>query len=365
MIYEKKYLQFNDFVFGLYDIVSGDDEPIQYKGSSTAYTYTHGSYRPLKNSYLYVSEKQVNMTITLNTKKLPCDQRLHYVKFFEQEIGRPGRLWAIKNNELIWAFAVANNVRPVKNNRQWQVVYDIEFIIPGGVWHKADKMKTFLLSYDPCTFMDDCKGFKDINPCEKLGLSDDKGCCDICAEKTAKEARKDECACCCDELVCNTDALCFHTNELQDFYRCDVPYQIVYSCQKGEEYFGDPYLGEKMCKAESCEGIIAGRLYSDTDIPTEDIEIIIVGHTKNVEIEINDNANIIKGEYDGLRITSSGDVYAKTECCETLLDPSVWSVPYGMNYGWTINPRDNRIIIRTNECCEMVCVFISHDAITT
>ena len=364
MIYEKKYIQFNDFVFGLYDIVNGDDEPIQYKGSSTAYSYTHGSYRPLKNSYLYVSEKQVNMTITLNTKKLPCEQRLHYVKFFEQELGRPGRLWAIKNNELIWAFAAVNNIRPVKNHKQWQVVYDIEFVIPDGIWHKADKLKTFLMPYDPCLFMDDCKGFKDIDPCEKFKVMNED-CCLSCIEKTSQKAKKEDCSCCCDERVCNTDALCFHTDELQKFYGCDVPYRMVYDCAKGEEFFGDPYLGQKLCKARSCDGIIAGRLYSETDIPTEGVDIIITGRVKDVEIEINDNVNVIKGEYDGLRVTPSGDVYTKTECCETLLDPSVWSVPKGMNYGWTVNPRNNRIIIRTNTCCDRNCVYISDDAITT
>lgn len=369
MIYEKKYIQFNDFVFGTYDLVSGDDEPIQYKGSSTAYSYTHGSYRPMKNSYLYVSEKQVNMTITLNTEKLPCEQRTDYVRYFEQELGKLGRLWAIKNNELIWAFAVANNVRPVKNHRKYKVTYDIEFLIPGGVWHKADKLKTFLVPYNACTFMD-CKGFEKHDDCPSVKGSGD--CCSDCIDKKMREGQRERCDCCEEGMLLENMALCYHKNELQEFYGCEPPYQVVYDCEQAELFSKEKAFGTKLCVDSACDdSIISGRFYSETDIPTEEMTITIIGDMKNPWVTINGNTNVINGEYGGrLIIHGNGDVYyQKDECCEPqILPPSVWSIPGNMDYGWTIHPRMNSITVHLNKCCAkngLACVYIDHDAITT
>ena len=185
MFYEKRYLQFNNLVFDGYDMISDYDEPIQYKGSSTPYSYGHGSYRPRKAEYFFVSERQVNITITLKLKKVPCEYREFYVRFAEQELSRSGRLWAIKNNEILWAYADVNNVRPINSMKQNEVEWDIEFVIPSGVWYKADKLKTFVLPYDVCLFME-CKGYQKINPCEfDYGGGD---CCQGCIDKKATES---------------------------------------------------------------------------------------------------------------------------------------------------------------------------------
>ena len=133
MNYEKRYLQFNDLVFDGYDMISEYNETRSFKGSSVAYSYTHGSYEPLKQSYLLVSEGVVNMSITLKLKKVQCDQRSHYIKFAEQELTKPGKLWAIKNGEVIWTYAVVRSMNPIINHKQNEVEYDLEFRIPSGV----------------------------------------------------------------------------------------------------------------------------------------------------------------------------------------------------------------------------------------
>ena len=79
----------------------------------------------------------------------------------------------------------------------------------------------------------------------------------------------------------------------------------------------------------------------------------------------NGNTNIIKGEYEQLRIDADGSVYSESECCEKLLSPSIWQVPKGMNYGWTIYPQENSVIVDMGACCGRACVYIRHDAITT
>lgn len=373
MYYFKRYLQFNDLVFDGYDMISNYDEPLQYKGSSTAYSYGHGSYALFKSDVLYVSERQVNMTITLKLRKIPCEYREFYIQFAEQELGKPGRLWAIKNNEIIWAFARVNNMRPVNNGRQNEVEWDIEFIIPGGVWHKADKEKTFLLPYDPCSLMD-CKGFYDYNPCATQTGGGD--CCEACEDNHIMWGQIDGCGCCCDNDLKADMALCYHQKELQKFYSCDTPYQLVYSCEAAEKFSTEPALGQRLCVDDICDqSIIAGRIYSETDIPTENVTITLVGDSVNPRININGNVNVIEGEYSGkLTILPSGDIYYQpcgTEDCycePELLEPSVWVIPEGNTYGWTIKPQLNSVIVELNICCSqcgMACIYIDHTAITT
>lgn len=367
MYYEKRYLQFNDLVFDGYDMISDYDEPIQYKGSSTAYSYTHGSYRAFKSDCLYVSERQVSMTITLKLKKIPCEYRRFYALFAEQELAKPGRLWAIKNGEILWAFAAVTNRHPVNSGKSDEIVWDVEFTIPGGVWHKANKMRTFVLPYDVCSLMD-CKGFKDYDPCPSIDL----GCCESCIEETLRKNQKERCDCCCEHDFTIDQMLCYHINELQAFYGCDVPFQLVYDCEAAERLLGDKAWGEKLCVKDICESsVVSGRFYSETDIPTEDVTIIITGNMQNPWITINGNTNIIEGEFSGkLIITPSGDVYyQQNECCDPeLLDPNAWVIPSGMDYGWTIYPQMNSITVYLNECCStngLACVYVDATAITT
>lgn len=368
MYFDKRYLQFNDLVFDGYDMISDYDEPLQYKGSSTPISYGHGSYRAFKSDFLYVSERQVNMTITLKLKKIPCEYRNFYVQFAEQELGRPGKLWAIKNNEILWANAAVNNIRPVHNGKQYEVVYDVEFVIPGGVWHKADKHKTFLLPYDVCSLMD-CKGYEASNECD---------CCPNCDDNNMYKAMRDRCGCCCDDDLTRDMALCYHLDELQAFYGCDTPYQLVYNCTMAEVFNTEKAFGQRLCVGDICnDSVISGQIYSHTDIPTDDVTVTLVGEMMNPHIKINGNTNIVMGEYSGkLTITPSGDMYYQTdECCEAeLLSPLLEDgsprlvIPSGEEYGWMIYPRLNSVVVHTNKCCSQHganCVYIDASAITT
>ena len=368
MYFEKRYLQFNDLVFDGYDMISSSDERVSYKGNSTPYSFTHGSYRPLKSEYAFVSEGSVSMTLTFHLKKLPCNEREFYVKFADQELGRAGRLWAIKNNEIIWAWAVIVNKHEIINHTAWKLEYDVEFALPEGIWHKADKQKTFVLPYNVCTFME-CKGYEQYNPCSSSDLDGD--CCETCQDNKWKQELRERCFCCCvDELSCDM-ALCYHTKERQQFYGCETPFQLVYNCAYAESCNKNPFFGQKLCVKDVCDGhIIAGRIYSDTDLPTENVTVTIQGKMKNPSVTINGNTNVIKGNYDGvLTITPSGDVYyAKDECCDgKLLSPNVWSIPKGTDYGWTVYPKTNSVIIDTHVCCEndgLACAYIYTDEIT-
>ena len=361
MIYRRRYLQFNDLVLDSYDMLGESPQNVEFKGETEEYGFGHGSYDPYKRDYLFAREQEVSLSITLDMLKLLCEYREFYKQFAVREITKPGKLWAIVNNELMWAYARATGYSESDAGKDKYRI-ELDLLLPEGIWHKADKLKTFLIPYDPCDFMD-CLGFKKDNPCEFIPLDGD--CCRACQDKKANVETED-CCCCCDSLTKDM-ALCFH-DDLQDFYKeCTPSYQIVYSCRKGNEFFGDKYLGTKICTKDTCNNIIAGRFYSTTEIPTTGMEIVIDGATHDPQITINGNKNIIKGDYERLFIKSNGDVYSETKnkCCKKLLDPSVWVIPTeGDEYGWTIRQGENRLVIDRGSCCGNACAYIQMDNLT-
>lgn len=361
MIYKRRYLQFNDLVLDSYDMLDESPHNAEFKSESQEYGFGHGSYAPLKRNYMFVREQEVSLSITLAMKKLPCEYRQFYKQFAVREATKPGKLWAIVNNEIMWAYAQPTSYSESEDVKKDHYRIELDLLLPDGVWHKADKLKTFLVPYDVCTFME-CLGYKEVNPCEYI--TDD--CCDDCKRKTADTVIDEDCCCCCEELTKDM-ALCMH-KDLQTLYNeCTPSYQFVYDCRKGQEFFGDKYLGEKLCAKNSCENVISGHFYSSTEIPTTGMTIVIDGSVHNPQISINGNKNIIKGDYDRLFIHSNGDVYSETKnkCCRTLLDPSVWVVPtLNDEYGWTIHQGENRLVIDRGSCCGMACAYIQMDNLT-
>ena len=356
MIYERRYIQFNDLVFDGVDMISDWDGDLSFKGSSTEYSYGHGSYRPFKRNYLFVQERTVSMTITLNLEKIPCDERKFYVRFVDEQLAKPGKLWSIKNDTLMWAVAAVESISENYSRRNERLVYDVNFVIPGGIWYKADKNKTFLVPWDVCTFMD-CLGYKENYDCN---------CCDSCTDGLINDS---DCSCCCDDNITEDMALCKNLDALQSWYGCDVHYRIVYDCERADRWKHDKYLGQRLCVDDICDSaVIAGQIYSDTEIPTEDVTVILHGKMVNPWININGNTNIIEGEYDGtLIIKPNGDVYYTEDdkCCDgELLDPSVWTIPEGNKWGWEIVPGNNSVIIHLNACCQGdSCVWLQYDSI--
>lgn len=359
MIYKRRYLQYNEFVIDSYDMLAESPHNAEFKSESQEYGFGHGSYAPLKRNYMFVREQEVSLSITLDMRKLPCEFRQFYQQFAVRELTKPGKLWAIVNGGIVWAYAQPTAYSENDDVKPDRYRIELDLLLPEGIWHKADKLKTFLIPYDVCTFMD-CLGYKENNPCEYM-----YDCCDGCIDKNMKPDDED-CCCCCEELV-KEMALCFHKDLQMLYNECMPSYRFVYDCRKANEFFGDKFLGEKICTKDSCDGIIAGRFYSETEIPTTSYEIVIDGAVHNPQISINGNKNIIKGDYDRLFISSNGDVYSETKnaCCKKLLDPSVWVVPTTDDeYGWTIHQGENRLVIDRGSCCGRACAYIQMDNLT-
>lgn len=348
MIYKRRYVQYNDFVFDGYDMIRDDsDTSVSFKSASSEYPYRHGEYVAFKKNYMFAKAQSVSMTLILHMKKLPCNMRPYYRDFAISELTKPGKLWAVQNNELIWAYAYLSGYSESGNAARDTIEIDADFVVYEGVWHKADKAKTFLKPYDVCSFME-CLGYREMpDPC--------KNCCTDCATEHIED-------CCC-ECVEKDMALCYF-KDLQFFYkRCSGGYQIEYNCEKGQEFFGDKYLGTKMCTDDVCDSSIAGLLYSNTDIPTDGVTVILTGVLKDPQITINDNTNLIRGDYEGtLVVEPSGDVHYITDCCDTLLDPSLLEIPSGNTFGWEVHSGNNRFIVHS--CCGLRCAYVQVDALT-
>lgn len=358
MIYKKKYVQFNEIVFDEVGLVDADDSSASFKEFTSEYTFKPGEYAPQKVRGGLLRAGHVSMTITLNMKPLPCEHRPYYHRFARKQLTTQGKLWAVQGDRLIWAYAYVTSYRESDNSRKDTLEVDISFSLPEGVWHKADKLKTFLVPHNVCDFMD-CEEFETIDPCR---MSPDD-CC-ICG---ATEPDIPVCDCCeCDKLG-EENALCYF-KDLSDFYDCDVPWKIVYSCEAANRFFGDVFgkvnLGQKFCN--NCGKPIAGRFYADTDLPTSNVTIRLFGAMHNPYIEINGNGNIIHGDFEGhLDIHSNGEVYAYKEGCGPCdpLPVSAWEIPQGMDYGWTVEQGYNRILIDGGACCPL-CAWITADELT-
>lgn len=363
MTYRKHYVQFENLVFDEIGMVSEDTTTTRFKRFSSDFSFLHGSYSPHKRSYSLLAAGSVSMTIKLKMKKLPCDVRPFYPMFAKAELIKPvGRLWAVQNNALMWAWAEPSSYRESVDNLTDALEFDINFELPEGVWHKADKLRTFLVPYDPCMFLD-CYDFQELNPCEDVLHGD---CCNCSAKKPVEL-----CDCCdgngCD-VVGEENALCYFT-DLSDLADCDpVGYKIVVDCEAAERFFSDPlkkvYLGQKFCS--ECGSLITGRLYSDTDIPTSNIKITLRGKMHNPYIEINGNGNIIEGDYEGaLEINPDGSVYNYKEDCGPCdpLPATRWVIPNGMHYGWEVHQGYNKLLIDPGACCT-VCAYVEIGALT-
>lgn len=368
MIYGRRFLQFNDLVFDSYDMIDYRDTQVDMTTKIVRHnlSFTHGIYSPNKSGSMLFEPITVSITLYLSLAKLPCDYRELYRQYAISELVKPGKLWAVNNNQLMWAYAKLSNIAEINSGRKHTLEFNLSFLLPEGVWHKANAQKTFLREYDPCNFMD-CTKLKKYDPCFEEKKKEDFNCCTDCVGEK-KEVTKFNCNCGECDIVTKDMSLCFNKDLLQKvFDPCnDYGFQIVYDCKKGQEYFGNKFLGQKFCQKDTCSGVIAGIMYADTDIPTRDFTLTLHGHFKNPAITINDNTNVIEGDWEDnkgvLTIKNGTAYYRKDDCCpDEPVPASSWIAPQGQMYGWELTAGDNRLIIHTNSCCGIACAYMQVD----
>ena len=360
----RRYVQFAELVFDVVEMVESDTYTSKTKNWDKEYTYKHGSYYPKKRKESLWKMGHVSMTLILDPSKLPCEDRPYYVRFAKSQLDGMSRLWAVQGSELLWAWADVDTIREYHSERWNRVSFDVSFNLPEGVWHKADKQRTFMIPYDVCDYMD-CFDIPDVQPGNMTADSD--WCCDECRANAEEQTF---CDCCGDAVGCDVVtkdmAYCYHVDDLRDMGGCDAwAWRMKYDCAAAEKFFGDfmsdKRMGQKFCS--TCGKIAAGWLLSDTDIPTEEVKITLHGTMHNPYIEINGNGNWIRGDFDGvLVLTANGEMYtyadADADCpaCDPL-PIDTWVIPQGMTWGWKIQPGRNRVVVDFGDCCAG-CAYI-------
>ncbi|MHC5215192.1 hypothetical protein ACYSNR_00885 [Enterococcus sp. LJL128] len=354
----RKYIQFNDLVIDNYDMLKSADLSGGFKSATIDYSFGHGSYAPFKSKQQFSKEQSLSLTLNLDTRKLSCDQVKYYKDYVFMNLMSAGKLWAIEGEQLLWTNAFIKDFSESYSIDKYTVSLDVDLILYEGIWHKADSRKVFLQPYSACDFAD-CLDFREVDECID--------CCVACSLPAQKSCPR--CICECDFLNAE-NSLCELKKEIaSDFYKqCGDTYRIIYNCEAGSKIWGDEkMLGEKLCKSSVDDGTIAGQFYSNTNTDSENVTITIDGKVKDPIITINGNSMQILGEYEGLlTITSSGDIFYQEKCC-----PEVFSIDVNnlkildcSTFGFVIHQGMNSIIVNTNDCCGMVCVYVKVDSIT-
>lgn len=349
----KTYVQFNDLVIDSADELSSASLKQDTKTETQEYSYGHGSYVAFHKPQLFLSEGDLSLTLNLNYMRFHHEDRRFIRDYINLNLLKPGRLWAIQDNKLIWAWAYVTGFNEDYKKYQGFLSIDVDFKLWEGVWHIADTKKTFLVPYSVCNILD-CEDFRDPQECIS--------CCESCPPD--QTSCGNSCLCDCGDIVKETSLCVMGINTLENFMNCGESYKIVYDCAKGEQIFGDDLIKNKVCKKDYCTESIAGRFYSGTILDTDKVTLILDGKFQDPEIDINGNKILIKGEYDGiLTLDSSCNIYFTSDGCCSSEEVDLDNLVIENEFGFTVHHGMNRIIV-TGACCKMACVYIDVDELT-
>lgn len=351
----RTYVQYNDLVFSSADTIESASYRVSTKGDSHEYSFGHGSYDPEKAEYLFMTEGSLSLTINMNYRLFRKEDRKHIGDYMKLNLVKSGRIWAIQDDKLLWAYARPTEFSEVYEYFKDHYSMDVDFRLREGYWHIADLKNVFLVPYDNCNFTDDYD-FREINECED--------CCTSCPKD-----HEERCASCLDDCgnLCEQDSACsMSKEELNNFLKCGKSYKIVYNCNRANQLFGEKTLGTKICKKDICESVIAGKFYSDSVLPTTLVTVTLTGKWQDPIININGTKKMIKGDYDGrLTMYPNGDVTyleGEDECCPEI-ELDLDDIVLLNDFSFTVHQGMNRITVEGG-CCEMACAYINVDSLT-
>lgn len=263
-----------------------------------------------------------------------------------------------RRDQLLWTNAFVKDYSETYSTERYVVNIDLDFVLYEGIWHKADSKKVFLQPYSACNFAE-CLDFREVDECQD--------CCVSCSKPAKEPCAKCLCEC---EFLKAEHSLCELKKEVAlNFYsHCGDSYRIIYNCEAGKKIWDEEkMLGHKICKEERCKDIIAGQFYSDTTVDSDRITITLIGSVIDPIITLNGNSMQILGEYNGkLTLTESGDIYYLADkCCpEVMIDINQLVISEGNTFGFNVHHGMNGLIVETNECCKMTCVYVKVDRLT-
>ncbi|GHU63508.1 hypothetical protein FACS189418_6950 [Clostridia bacterium] len=359
----RKILQFNDLVIDGFEMIQKQSLSGSFKANPIEYSFSHGSTPPFFASSLYAKEQSLSMTLRIDKRKLRRDNQLFYKDWIYRNLSKPGRLWAIEGKQILWAFAYVRDFSEAYDDHRYFIELSVEFVLYEGIWHKTDSRKTYLTPYEACDW-DACLDYREEQFCLPCCLGCGKvnpirSCCDCHCAALKKE-----------------NSLCVVGNHAINLFHdsCANRYQLHYDCRAKEKFFPNDH-DVKICKDGLRASVIAGTFYSSTTLPTKKVSVVLDGEFTDPTIRINGNQiKLDGGLFQGLiRINASMELWYHyinpEEPCNCLED---WNMldferiifPDYSEFGFTIYPGANTLLIEGMDCCSMNCVYLDIDEIT-
>lgn len=350
----KTYVQFNELVIDSAEVLASASLKQGAKTETQEYSYGHGSYVAFQKPQLFMTEGDLSLTLNINYQQFHHEDKRFIRDFIKLNLLKPGMLWAIEDNKLLWSWAYVTDFSEEYAKYKGYLSIDVSFKIWEGVWHITNPKKTFLVPYSACNILD-CEDFRDPIECTS--------CCVSCPPD---QVLCNSCLCDCGDLTKESSLCVMGYDSLKKFMECGESYKIVYDCIKAEQLFGDELINNKICKEDYCIEVIAGRFYSNTIIDTDLVTIKLDGKFQDPEIAINGKKMTIKGDYEGiLTVDSSCNIYFTSDgCCSSeAVDLDNLVIGEGEDLGYTVHHGMNRFTV-TGACCKMACAFIDVDELT-
>ena len=101
----RRYVQFNDIVIDSFDMLSSVDYSQNTKTDTEEYSFGHGSYVDFKSPQQFLTEGDLNITMNIDYRKYRREERKYLKDFIKMNLIKPGRLWAIEDNKILWTYA--------------------------------------------------------------------------------------------------------------------------------------------------------------------------------------------------------------------------------------------------------------------
>lgn len=371
----KRLLQFNNIPIAFGEI----DETTytaSFKGETQLYTnYQHGGYYGHLGEYGVLNTSNFDATLLFDFKQIGCTDKARYARFIKRQLSHSGKLWAVQNGgEIVWANARVVSIHDANAVNDIDCLrLDVTFEIIDGYWVLAWKTRTFMAPYCPNRF---------INFDEQYCWQYDDAKCDI----TGKE---DRCLPCFTiEEEPNNDAdykpLCAWSRlDMINLFgaRCPSQMHFRYDCDLEADWFCyDASWGSKY-KLKNSEQPLANITEIQhcilSDLPTNMIQIRLVGSFVDPTIEVNGDKMTIEGTYpEGAMLVvgfGAGVSYWKAkkvanpdvnnkdfELVETIMKKTtVTNVPY-----FELNPGKNIIKVTGNARDKKSFIYVKQVDIT-
>lgn len=323
---QKRLLQFNAIPFAFGEI----DDPeysIALKGQSQTYTNNaHGAYLPTLGESGILEPSTFRATISFDFRKIACEEKIRYARFIKRQLLVSGKLWAVQNGvELLWTNAIARDISEAQGDRAIRDMFTISvtFELPDGYWRMAKTTRTFLCEYCPNRYEDFdpnfCQDQYDYN-----GVCGASNSCAPCVVGLSSPVTEEACDWrpLCEFPLYNprrvqqkspTNPKLYIDKIIPSRYgmfgvQCSNQWYIDYSCQKEQEYFcHDDGWGRKFrIPTAEANTTYTFSYCSQTDLPTTQVKVRLVGKFENPEVIINGDSMKFSQNVDGILVFGFG-----------------------------------------------------------